>query len=685
MSSSESVSEQAALFDQLSVAQQQPPGAALADQLPIAQVVIDSDVPLLDRLFDYQVPQELADLAQPGTRVRVDFSGQKVNGYIRRRIKQSSYTGSFKPLEQVISPLVVVNEQTFELAEMLAQRYASPLANVLRLAIPRRLMSLEQAYLAAPAGQPENPRYPTEADLSAFLSYRGAGQFFADLKAGRPVRAVLPVLPAAAHTSWEDLLARALLAAASQGRGALAVLPDVRDVKKLEFALEQLVTKADFAILTSQQKPAEQYSAFLKVLYGQVSIVIGTRTAAFAPLQNIGLLICWDDGNSNLLERHSPYCHAREILLLRASQHKSSLLLAGYALSTEAARLVRSGWAQLLTAPAELVKEKTPLVRSTGNSFELARDPLAAFARIPQLAFEQARQALERGPVLVQVSRSGYIPSLSCQQCRMPVRCGECRGPVAFSSQQSSPHCRWCGKIIQDWVCPQCQGKSWRIAAAGALRTAEELGRAFPNISVISSSGDHIIDNVSDQPALVVATPGAEPRAAAGYAAALLLDANSMLYRDSLRAPENAVRTWLNAAALVRPRSQGGIVVITAASSPALNALSRWVPAQFAMRELEERAELGLPPAVRTAAITGKEQAVTRFAAMLSLPEQVLLRGPVEVKEFQEGEEEIFRILLFFSYGQAAQVTSELRAVRAATAALKIDAVNIRCDGLDVL
>ncbi|MZE80235.1 primosome assembly protein PriA, partial [Streptomyces sp. SID5475] len=102
------------------------------------------------------------------------------------------------------------------------------------------------------------------------------------------------------------------------------------------------------------------------------------------------------------------------------------------------------------------------------------------------------------------------------------------------------------------WHCPECGGARLRGQVFGARRTAEELGRAFPAVPVRTSGRDHVLDTVPDAPALVVSTPGAEPVAEGGYAAALLLDGWAMLGRPDLRAGEETLRRWLGAAALVR-------------------------------------------------------------------------------------------------------------------------------------
>jgi primosomal protein N' (replication factor Y) len=117
------------------------------------------------------------------------------------------------------------------------------------------------------------------------------------------------------------------------------------------------------------------------------------------------------------------------------------------------------------------------------------------------------------------------------------------------------------------------------------------------------------------------------PVAEEGYAAALLLDGWALLSRPSLRAAEETLRRWLNAAALVRPA--GAVVVLAESSLSAVQALLRWDPAGFAERELAERAELGFPPAVRMAAVTGPAAALADFLASAELPARAEILGPV--------------------------------------------------------
>jgi len=175
---------------------------------------------------------------------------------------------------------------------------------------------------------------------------------------------------------------------------------------------------------------------------------------------------------------------------------------------------------------------------------------------------------------------------------------------------------------------------------SGAGRTSEELGRAFPGVPIRNSgrtAAAGVLASVGKGPALVVATPGAEPIPEGGYGAALLLDSLALLGRADLRAGEETMRRWLGAASLVRSASEGGQVIVMADSGhPVVQALIRWDPAGLAGRELGERRELGFPPAVRMAMLTATASACQELLAVAVLPSSAEVLGPVPLPERHE-------------------------------------------------
>jgi len=655
-------------------------GAALAGDLPVARVLVDKGVLHLDRYFDYAVPEELDADAQPGVRVRVRFGagrhrvrdgrregGGLIDGFLVERLAESDYSGPLAALAQVVSPEPVLDEELLGLARAVADRYAGSLADVLQLAVPPRNARAEQRPSPAPLPPPGAP------DAGTWGRYEHGAAFLEALAAGGAPRAVWNAL---SGPEWSDELARAVVATLASGRGALVVLPDGRAVARVDAALTALLGEGRHAVLTADAGPEKRYREWLAVRRGSVRAVVGTRAAMFAPVRDLGLVAMWEDGDDSHSEQHAPQPHAREVLLLRAAQDKCGFLLGSWSCTVEAAQLVESGWARPLVAGREQVRAAAPLVRTVGDA-DLARDEAARAARLPTLAWQAVREGLRHGPVLVQVPRRGYVPRMACANCRAPARCRHCAGPLEAQESGAALRCGWCGREDSAWHCPECGGFRLRAQVVGARRTAEELGRAFPAVPVRTSGREHVLDTVPAAPALVVSTPGAEPVAEGGYAAALLLDGWAMLGRADLRAGEDALRRWIGAAALVRPQGAGGTVVVVA--EPTLRpvqALVRWDPVGHAVRELAERAELGFPPVSRMAAVSGAAEAVTEFLRASELPSDSQVLGPVPVPVAAPGSprragapppgEHWERALIRVPPGSGAALASALKAAQAA-------------------
>ncbi len=191
--------------------------------------------------------------------------------------------------------------------------------------------------------------------------------------------------------------------------------------------------------------------------------------------------------------------------------------------------------------------------------------------------------------------------------------------------------------------------------------------------------------SVPPGPAVVVATPGAEPLVEGGYGAALLLDGPMLLGRPDLRAGEETLRRWMAAAALVRPASAGGRVVVGADGAiPVVQALIRWDPAGHAAAELAARRELGFPPAVAMAAFEGDEAAVLAAVEAFAPPsDAVEVLGPVPVEDPRApaGAVETARALVRGPLRERRALVSAVRAVAAGRSARKdAGALRVRVD-----
>jgi primosomal protein N' (replication factor Y) len=656
-----------------------------AELLPVARVCVDLPLPHLDRPFDYLVTAAQAATAVAGCRVRVRFAGQLVDGFLLERVASSDHEGRLTPLERVVSPEPVLAPEILRAVRDIADRYAGTLADVLRLAVPPRHGGVEKESVEKDNGEKEPaPLRETDPDTSPadavpsdhWQDYPSGRAFLRALATGGSPRAVWTVLPA---DDWAARTAEALAACWVSGRGAVAVVPDARDVDRLDAALLHVLGPGRHVALSAALGPQERYRRWLAVRRGQVRLAIGTRAASFAPVDDLGLVMIWDDGDDLHVEQRAPYCHAREVLLTRAQLENAAVLVGAHSRTTEAQLLVETSWAREIAGARAVVRARAPRVSPVGDDNDVARDAAAASARLPTVAWRAARDALADGrPVLVQVPRRGYLPALSCDECRLPARCGSCSGPLA-GERDRAPGCRWCGRPASDWSCPGCGSRRLRAGVVGARRTAEELGRAFPGVPVRTSGRDSILATVGAEAAVVVCTPGAEPVADGGYGAALLLDSWALLTRADLRATEEAMRRWANAIALVRSAGDGGRVILHADGSlPVVQALIRSDPAWFASRELLDRAELGFPPAVRMAAVSGEPAALADFLGLLRAPDGTEVLGPVPDPLRGEGDD-TERVLLRVprSHGRALaaalHAAAGVRSARKSPEPLRID------------
>jgi primosomal protein N' (replication factor Y) len=643
-----------------------PPVPSGDPDADVVSVLVETPLAHLDRPFDYLVPPSLAEKVAVGSRVRVRFAGRELGGFVLSRTRGSDRS-DLAPLKRAVSAAPVLPPRIAALCRRVALEHGGTTADVVRLAVPSRHATTEASVLEAlgswpgpdvpgvpssgrrSAGRTPGPRdSDSDGDARAsdgadaaptdpWRTYAAGEAFLRRIRDAGSPGAVVQALPG----RTEDLVVEAAVAALASGRRVLVVAPTSAHVDSLAAAFADAGIP-DVELMRAEDGTARRYRAFVRALTGQVGVVIGTRSAAFAPLPGLGLVVLVEDGDDRLAEPHAPYPHARDVLLSRhadpAGERAAMAIVAG-GRTVAAQHLVRTGVLASLAPDREAVRGSTARVAAP-NDVELGREGPAAAARIPHVAWTLIRDSLEDGPVLVQVARAGYVPALACARCRESARCRHCHGPLGLARGGGPPSCRWCGRAAADFRCDTCGGTAVRAVRIGAGRTSHELGRAFPGVPVLASGAGEdtgVARTVDDRPRLVVATPGAEPVADGGYRAAVLLDGGVATARPGLGVAEEALRRWLTAASLVRPAPDGGRVLLLGRPAPQVaQALVRWDPVGFAERELAERAELALPPATRAAVVRGGPEAVRSFLAHVHADPragEVAVLGPVPIEE----------------------------------------------------
>lgn len=644
----------------------------------VAHVLLDSALPQLDHLFDYAIPEELRGRIRIGQRVRVPFRSQqrKAFGYVVAFAESSSFTGELSPVADIVSDVPLLTPDVWRLARAVADRAGGSACDILRLAIPGRQVRVEKRHLAEaasasspadtdPSGHPAVAQQSAGSTLTpdpesdAITERLLGGARLAITASHSPVR-----LPTREWVgAWAEQLARLAISVHAAGRSAIVVLPDYRDQDQLLDALAALGHEETVRV-DSRQSNGERYANFLRALDKVPRIVVGNRSAVYAPAHALGAIIMWDDGDPVLAEPLSPYVHARDAALIRAEQAGAGLFFAAHSRSAEIERLVLMGYVDAQVNPPR----RTRVIHADAS---IAPDAFPG--RVPEFAARTIREGLRTGPVLVQVATPGYAPVSVCGDCGDLARCTACGGPIGFRVAGRAA-CRWCGQHAGGWSCGSCGANRLVERGMGSARTVEQFEQQFRGFRVLLSDGDHPRETVDARPALVVATRGAEPLAAGGYRAVVLLDAERLLSLEHLRAGEDCLRWWENAAALAAP---DGVCLMASGGGPVVQAFVNGRSNEWLQSELRDRQALRYPPAVRVASVTGGIAEVDRALAALRKPDElsgVEVLGPTSVVAHGQAERAsnstpIVRAIVRFEYSRGADVAKRLRGALVADAA----------------
>jgi primosomal protein N' (replication factor Y) len=624
----------------------------------IAKVVIDSPLPHLDRLFDYLIPDNLLGEAKPGVRVRVPFRNRRVEGFIVAITDKSELTGKLTQLENVVSSEVVLTPEISKLGRITAQRTVGNFHDVLRAAIPPRHARAEKRTF-------EKTELQIETNFAGLEDYPGMIEFLQNKEKS------IAVVDIPLSQTYAKFICQILNTGM---KNVLILVPDQFDIDLVMHEVEIKPAQDRIAILTSQQTAEQRYIEFLKVLRGAADLIIGTRSAIFAPIPNLDLILMFDDGDDLYTSPQAPYWNARDVALWRNELFNDRIIFAARAQSAEAAMLLDSNSAVHIES---IQKNRTDVPRLSGDNWTDQLNPLTQKSRFPDSVFEVIRNGLRSGTVLVSVARKGYLPLISCVTCREIIRCPNCQGAISATAKSGIGSCLRCGGLSGAISCQHCGGKKFRSIISGVDRTAEEIGKAFPNVILKTISNENRNDVEAIQNQILLATPGAEPVIA--YSSVVVLDSFLFLARPEGNAQIRFLRHLFNLRSMLKEK--GEIIVVGDSENHILQAFLRYDAAKIGADLYQERKATKLNPYARCAVINGDWQALTDIAALM--PSHFQVWGPVantgdQIKKHQAS------LLISAPKHQSKELVTLLRSWLIQRSANRLSVVQIRIDPDDL-
>ncbi|ASY26405.1 hypothetical protein [Candidatus Planktophila versatilis] len=511
---------------------------------PVARLWVDSGVFHLDQSYDYLVPDNLSEQVAVGVRVQVPFNGRECEALVLERIAISSGR-RLKSITKVISRVPVASKRSLDLIALVAHRWACHPYDVIRSAIPPRVASVEKMHWID-----KTTDRPGQSSVRQYLQ-----------------------LPA--YQDPFQTLARHVTSVRSSG-SILVIVPDNKSVLRLSNHFPEAL------ILDSDLPRSERYENFLRARTTPAQIIIGTRSAIFVDSPDLASIVVFNESSEQFFEVRSPGWNARDIAILRARNENVAIYCVGYSPSAEVARLIDIGWFEFKGA-----KQKIRV-----DTFQQEFSEL-----LPGKIIGELRRLVKQGPILFIAPRRGYSQSISCSSCRNISTCS-CGGRLEKKSATTAISCSLCANVYSEWVCQYCAGLKPFLLNRGSERFAQEIGVGLPGIPITLCEAEKMVDDFQLNSGIVIATPGAAPMSADGYAAVVILDGEKLLNQSDLRAKERAREIFFTHAALLN--SSGSALLVINHSNPIVGALASWKPSLISRRELQERVEASLPPFVRS-------------------------------------------------------------------------------------
>jgi primosomal protein N' (replication factor Y) len=549
----------------------------------LATVWVDNSLPHLDHTFSYLVPGNLNEQVKVGSLVLVPFNGQELSALV---ISRSSAEGvaNLKSISAHPAAMPLVSLDVIALISAVAKRYAAHPFDIIRSAIPPRVATVDKEV--------------TEMELTPAPASRGAKEYLQ--------------LPPARNRS--QLISQKIISAMKEG-GVLAIFPDSREVEAVKALL--LEAGISVSILDSNHSKSERYRAFMQIRSNASTVVLGTRSAIFAPVANLRNVFIYNEGSPHYYEQRTPGWSVREVALIRSNIESFNLTFIGFSPSLEVALLIERGEVELKRVKAKLV------VHSIAASFaEL----------LPSRSIPIIRKALQKSAVLMVVPLKGYAQAIRCSHCKSISRC-ICGGAHEKRSLQSPIICNHCNEISTNWKCAWCANPTPALLSRGIERHLHDVASLFPNTPVRFSTSDHPI-TTAHPGEIVLATPGMAPEFEGGYQLVVILEGNRFLSQPDLRAEERVRELYFSSASLLS--ATGEFMCIQDSGHSITSALASWSFTPSVAAELEQRSSLSLPPHVRSVVLGSSKDEVSRLKSALlkaqdesRIPRESKVLGPI--------------------------------------------------------
>jgi len=518
-----------------------------------AKIVLDLAV---EGPFDYLMPPALKGRVKPGMRVRINFANRMKIGYVvgissRSKIKKT------KPLIDLIDSQPILNKEMLALTRQISDYFGCSWGEAIESALPLPLRKGKK------------------------VGERGISN--QNIRANKPEVTLL----------WEpDNIRRwsiyldNIRATLKRARSVIILLIDLNAVLE---AKKKIESELGISVGTSYRGQPDELGQWVKVRRSQFSVVLGTRSAVFSPLENLGLIIVDQEQDGIYKQEQTPHYHARDAAILRAGNEGASVLLGSSAPSLESIYLARKGKIKYLRPQKNVNSPEVKLIDENRRPYSKSSQRAA----LSKFLSDSTASTLDAGgKTLIFVNRRGFSSQAACLSCGKIIKCPRCNVNLIYHFHESSLRCRYCNhQIAAPKICPTCNSGYIKYSGTGIERVEREVSLSFPQARIKRINSGSAPDMAKAD--IYVATSSVIRGDEKDFDLVGVLAIDSSLNRADFRSGEKAFASLAELSTLTKKRM---IIQTRLLGHHVFASLVKNDPESFYREELKQRKQLEFPP-----------------------------------------------------------------------------------------
>lgn len=502
----------------------------------------------LRKEFDYSIPAELAGQIEVGSRVKVPFGPRHVMGCVTAMIEQSTHT-NLRPILNVVGKQSLVTPKVLQLARWIAGYYCCPVEIALKSVLPEAIRREKESWrerlfvraVTTPGELPKLSKRQKEvwniieewrelplqellkltgstADTIRRLEDKGLVLISEQISERDPYAKehILPTQPlvlngeqaaaleqikaAQEHRVFllhgvtgsgkTEVYLQGIAHALHQGKGAIVLVPEIsltpQTVERFKARFNSGPLQTLVAVLHSHLSAGERHDEWHKIRQGRARIVIGARSAIFAPIDRLGLIIVDEEHENSYKQEEAPRYNARDVAVVRGQMEGAVVVLGSATPSLESHHNAHKGKYTLLSMPTRADDKKLPIVRIVDMRLEMRKQRGVPIFSTP-LKEAITRRLEKKEQVILFLNRRGYSSSLQCPKCGYVAQCPNCSVSLTYHRTVQKLLCHICGhNASAPTVCPdaKCRNPAIRYSGLGTQKVEETLRKLFPHATI---------------------------------------------------------------------------------------------------------------------------------------------------------------------------------------------------------